>query len=57
MRFPVTPGLEPLLVIQRVHDGAMIPADPNNVDYVAYLEWAQVDGNEAEVVDFAPTGE
>jgi hypothetical protein len=25
--------------IQRIFDGASIPADPENTDYAAYLEW------------------
>jgi hypothetical protein len=34
-------------LIRRVSDGAYIPMDPANVDYVAYLVWAAA-GNEPE---------
>lgn len=27
--------------IRRVEDGACIPADPQNADYIAYLAWAE----------------
>jgi hypothetical protein len=32
-------------MIQRDHDGAFIPADPDNIDYQEYLAWYE-EGNE-----------
>ena len=37
-------------------DGASIPADPDNLDYVAYLKWVEV-GNVAEPADPVPVVE
>lgn len=38
---------QPGPIIRRVSDGASIPPDPQNTDYVAYLEWV-AEGNTAE---------
>lgn len=35
---PIT-GQASLNVVQRVSDGAFIPADPRNTDYQAYQTW------------------
>ena len=37
-------GKEPSCV-QRLLDGTFIPFDPNNTDYIKYLEWV-AEGNE-----------
>lgn len=36
--------------ILRIADGAFIPADPDNADYAAYLEWLEA-GNAPQPVD------
>ncbi|QHI99372.1 hypothetical protein GT347_16130 [Xylophilus rhododendri] len=39
----------------RLADGALIPADQGNTDYLAYLEWVE-EGNVAEAAPVAPIG-
>ena len=39
--------------ISRIEDGASIPADPDNSDYAAYLEWIE-EGNTPEAADVPP---
>ncbi|QHJ00127.1 hypothetical protein GT347_20365 [Xylophilus rhododendri] len=39
----------------RLADGALIPADQGNTDYLAYLEWVE-EGNVAEAAPEAPIG-
>lgn len=39
--------------ITRIADGASIPADPQNTDYVAYLQWL-AEGNTPEPADPIP---
>ena len=36
--------------IRRIHDLVIIPTDPANTDYAAYLAWL-AEGNEPEVID------
>ena len=36
-----------LTAIQRLSDGAFIPFDPANTDYIAYLAWLEA-GNQPE---------
>ena len=38
---------EYIYCIERLSDHAMIPLDPNNVDYIAYLAWLN-EGNVPE---------
>ena len=37
-------------MIKRIEDKAVIPFDPNNLDYQAYLAWV-AEGNTAEAAD------
>jgi hypothetical protein len=47
-------GITPLTnVIQRLPDMAIIPFDPQNVDYQAYLAWLEA-GNQPEAADETP---
>ena len=39
--------------ITHLADGASIPADPDNSDYAAYLEWIE-EGNTPEAADVPP---
>jgi len=39
--------------ITRLADGASIPADPQNTDYAAYLQWLS-EGNTPEPADVPP---
>jgi hypothetical protein len=38
-------------IVIRTADSAFIPADPANVDYAKYLEWADIEGNVADPAD------
>jgi hypothetical protein len=40
-------------MIQRLSDGASIPADPQNTDYAAYLQWLS-EGNTPDPADIPP---
>lgn len=44
-------------VIQRIEDGAFVPADGRNVDFQAYLEWTAIEGNAPEAPDEVPEPE
>ena len=39
--------------IQRIADGALVPTDPANTDYQAYLRWIE-DGNTPQPPDAPP---
>ena len=40
--------------VQRLADGAWIPNDPRNGDWVAYLAWAATNGNVADPAPAPP---
>jgi hypothetical protein len=41
---PMTPMSGGMQIIKRLSDNAHIPADPDNMDYQAYMKWL-ADGN------------
>tara|TARA_R100000278_G_scaffold70394_1_gene55684 strand:+ start:946 stop:1104 length:159 start_codon:yes stop_codon:yes gene_type:complete len=48
--FPTDDPSAPVGCIMRKSDGAMIPFDPDNMDYQLYLKWV-AEGNTAEEAD------